>query len=337
MTFRPNPLRFVVAAFCVAVASCTPSAGGDPTGPAPSSSGGTAGGSGGREGQASGGAPAVATGTGGSSGSPGSGSGSGGASAGGATGNGTGGTIATNDGGPGDASAPQDAPSSADAPTTGGAFPPGPHKVVLLVGDPNTNDPSRHQLIEILTAMKDSHGVVLEVMDSQKAKAADLMDRALIIAGPNNNYCIDTPEPAFKTLPVPIIVSRDCKTTAFGLGTMMNTQQYLTTPVNISVEKSDHPLAAGLKGVVSVLSTKCRLVRASNLGPDAIKIAKPPADAVPASADSWAIFAYEKGGMMAGGIRAPAKRMGFFWHRPSAVTPEGKKLFQAAVEWSLRP
>jgi hypothetical protein len=41
--------------------------------------------------------------------------------------------------------------------------------------------------------------------------------------------------------------------------------------------------------------------------------------------------------MMAGDLRAPAKRMGFFWHRPSAVTDEGKKLFVAAIEWSLRP
>jgi hypothetical protein len=40
---------------------------------------------------------------------------------------------------------------------------------------------------------------------------------------------------------------------------------------------------------------------------------------------------------MVGGFRAPAKRIGFFWHRPSAVTPEGKKLFQAAVDWALRP
>jgi hypothetical protein len=40
---------------------------------------------------------------------------------------------------------------------------------------------------------------------------------------------------------------------------------------------------------------------------------------------------------MPGGLVAPAKRMGFFWHRPSAVTPEGKKLFIAAIEWALTP
>ena len=40
---------------------------------------------------------------------------------------------------------------------------------------------------------------------------------------------------------------------------------------------------------------------------------------------------------MVGGFKAPAKRMIFFWHRPSAVTPQGEKLFRAAVEWMMRP
>jgi hypothetical protein len=222
-----------------------------------------------------------------------------------------------------------------------GALPPitpGPHKVVLLMGDPNTKDLSRSQMVEILNGMKDSHGVTVQVMDSQMARASALADASLIIAGPNNNYCIDTPDPGFKTLPVPIMVSRDCKTTAIGLGMMLNTQEYITgLPVKINIVNGDHPLAAGLKGIVPVLETRCRLVRGNNLGPDAIKIAKAPDDATPAAPDSWAIFAYDKGGMMPGGVKAPAKRIGFFWHRPSAVTPEGRKLFEAAVDWALRP
>jgi len=206
------------------------------------------------------------------------------------------------------------------------------------MGDPNTKDLSRSQMVEILNGMKDSHGVTVQVMDSQMARASALADASLIIAGPNNNYCIDTPDPGFKTLPVPIMVSRDCKTTAIGLGMMLNTQEYITgLPVKVNIVNGDHPLAAGLKGIVPVLETRCRLVRGSNLGPDAIKIARAPDDATPAAPDSWAIFAYDKGGMMPGGVKAPAKRIGFFWHRPSAVTPEGRKLFEAAVDWALRP
>jgi hypothetical protein len=68
-----------------------------------------------------------------------------------------------------------------------------------------------------------------------------------------------------------------------------------------------------------------------NVGPEAIKIATSPVDKT-----SWAIFAYEKGATMAGGVKAPARRVGFFWHRPSAVTSDGAKLFKAAVDWALR-
>jgi hypothetical protein len=179
---------------------------------------------------------------------------------------------------------------------------------------------------------------VVQVMDSRMAKASTLLDASLIIAGPNNNYCSDNPDPSLKSLEIPLMVSRDCKTTMFGLGFMMNTQEYITNlPVKIEIVKTDHPLAAGLSGIVGVEETRCRLVRGRDLGPDAIKIAKSPADATPAFPESWPIFAYEKGGMMVGGFRAPAKRMGFFWHRPSAVTPDGKKLFVAAIDWLLRP
>jgi hypothetical protein len=206
------------------------------------------------------------------------------------------------------------------------------------VGDIHTTDQSRLQLIEILNSMHDSHGITVEVMDSRVAKASVLTGASLVIAGPNNNYCSDNPDPSLKTMPIPLMVSRDCKTTLIGLGTMMNTQEYITAlPVKIVMEDTDHPLAAGLKGTIGVEETRCRLVRGSKLGPGAIKIARSPSDATPVEPESWPIFAYEKGGMMVGGVPAPAKRIGFFWHRPSALTADGKKLFIAAVDWALRP
>ena len=290
--------------------------------------------SGGTAGSVAGGTGGSAAGSGGTGGitggAIGGGGGSGGSAAGGSTGEADAGVLPDGGG--------QSDPDASGAGGTGGPFPAGMHKVYLLVGDIHVTDPSRLQQIEILNSMKESHGIVVQVMDSRVAKASVLMDASLVIAGPNNNYCSDTPDPSLKTLPIPIMVSRDCKTTALGLGMMMNTQEYITgLPVKITIVKTDHPLAAGLSGEVPVLETRCRIVRGSGLGPDAIKIAKAPADAVPASADSWPIFAYEKGGTMVGGFKAPAKRMGFFWHRPSAVTPEGKKLYQAAIDWLLRP
>ena len=57
-------------------------------------------------------------------------------------------------GGPRDgAGGPDGAPGASPA-----AFPPGPHKVVLITGDDaNIDDPSRLQMIEILKSMKDTH------------------------------------------------------------------------------------------------------------------------------------------------------------------------------------
>jgi hypothetical protein len=206
---------------------------------------------------------------------------------------------------------------------------------VLITGDTNNlNDRSRLDMIEILRGMGPTHGIVLEEIAANQVRAANMMDKALLIASPNANYFGVTPEPGLKNLPVPIIVSKDGNTDEFGMGAFQNTPEYTTNlPVKITIINPDHPLAAGLRGVVPVLLTRCRLVRGTNLGPDAIKIATTPEQ--PQS--SWGIFAYEKGGMMPGGLRAPAKRVGFFWHRPSAPTPEGKKLFIAAVEWAIRP
>jgi hypothetical protein len=350
MRLHACPGRIVLSLLSLALAgglACAP-ASEAPAGGSGGDGGGTEPGSGGRGGTSSGGAgPSSGGGAGGAvQGSGGSASGgSGGGGAGGGSGGGSGGSVATGGaGGKADASSPDpmDAAADAQAPAGDGGglgpLPPGAHKVVLLVGDIHVTDQSRLQLIQILESMKDSHGVVVQVMDSRVAKASVLMDASLVIAGPNNNYCSDNPDPSLKTMPIPLMVSRDCKTTQLGLGTMMNTQEYITDlPVKINIIKSDHPLAAGLSGIVPVEVTRCRLVRGRDLGPDAIKIAKSPADATPVFPESWPIFAYDKGGMMVGGFRAPAKRMGFFWHRPSAVTPEGRKLFVAAVDWLLRP
>jgi hypothetical protein len=187
-------------------------------------------------------------------------------------------------------------------------------------------------MMEVLNSMKDSHHIVPEMLLDNQARAAALADKALIIAGPNTTFCTTRPDPAFKGLPVPIMVSKDCNTTDFGLGTMMNTPEYLTN-VHITIVNPNHPLAAGLPaGDVQVCTDRNRIVRGGGLGPGAIKIATSPAGDT-----TFAIFAYDKGGMMPGNFPAPAKRVGFFWHRPSDATPEGRKLFKAAVEWAIRP
>ena len=327
---RTRHLRTLFLATCLVGAACTPAqdngggstaTGGKGTGTGGKGTGGSGGSpsSTGGTGAGTGGTPATSGGTSGSTG------GSGGASNGGAGGavapaGGSGGTKPDGGGG--------EAPPS-------GAFPPGPHKVVLITGDTNNiNDPSRLQIIEILKAMKATHNIDMEEIAANAARPAALMDRALIIASPNANYFGVTPDPGFKNLAVPIIVSKDGNTDAFGMGQFVNTAEYTTgLPLKITIINPEHPLAAGLTGVVPVFTSRNRYVRGKGLGPGAIKVATTPEE----PNASWALFAYEKGGEMPGGLKAPAKRVGFFWHRPSGATPELKKLFQAAIEWSIRP
>jgi len=161
------------------------------------------------------------------------------------------------------------------------------------------------------------------------------MDKALLIASPNANYFGVTPEPALKMLAVPIIVSKDGNTTAFGLGNVGATDP--PTDNTINLVKADHPLAAGLQpGRLTVLTTpdRQRIILFTGLGAGAIKIAAGPRGE---ASNQWSIIAYDKGSDMPGGLKAPAKRVGFFWHRPAGATADGKKLFQAAIEWSIRP
>jgi hypothetical protein len=141
------------------------------------------------------------------------------------------------------------------------------------------------------------------------------------------------PDPGLKTIPVPLMVSKDGNTTEIGLG-----RATATDPPNfntIRLVKTDHPLAAGLAmGTITVNTTpsRQRIISYGDVGPGAIKIANGPQNTT-----TWSIVGYEKGADMGGGNMAPAKRVGFFWHRPAAVTADGKKLFQAAVDWLLRP
>jgi len=72
------------------------------------------------------------------------------------------------------------------------------------------------------------------------------------------------------------------------------------------------------------------MVNASDLGPMAVVIARE------LSSNNPCIFYYDRGAAMLNGFVAPGKRMGFFWHRPTAGTDGAKKLLHAAVDWMRR-
>ena len=290
------------------------------------------GGSGG--GHASGGSP----GSGGSSTSSGGVSGSGGASSGsgGADSTGSGGTGGTDQGSGGsggsgagdggstgqggaDASPPDDGSSGGgDAPVTAS----GP--VLLITGTDPVPAPDTGMMAE-LTAL----GLKVDFVNSDKTpvSVATAMGHSLIIVSPN------TPRsniPAtYKDLAIPMIVSKDGPAQQL----MMAAAPYTTDPnqKSINIVAPMDPLAASFPaGPVAVMGAGNRMVNGMPSA-DAKVVATLVGSTRPA------IFYYTTGQMMLGGTKAPAKRIGFFWHRTEDATPNGRKLFSAAVQWALKP
>jgi hypothetical protein len=276
--------------------------------------------------------PAPPAGSGGSGGGVGSGGSGGSVPTGGASGSGGGESAPDAAAMPPDAAAVPEA-GAADAAPKGdpglGVLPPGDKHVVVLHGTHTAGDPLRGSVMSVLVAMKDSHGVIYEEMVDSAIKAPALMDKALVIVAGNSDFCETPQDPAFGDLPVPVIVSKDCDPTTmiFKLGTMHNTPNDQT---KIHISNPTHPLAAGLMGDVAVFPSNSRIVNASELGPEAVVVA------TTLSGGNPCIFYYDKGATMLNGFKAPGKRMGFYWHRPTSGTDDGKKLLHAAVDWMLR-
>ncbi len=103
----------------------------------------------------------------------------------------------------------------------------------------------------------------------------------------------------------------------------------------IDILNASHPLAAGLSGTVTVTSSPQTMSwGVSDANPtNAIVIAQVAGDPT-----KWAIWAYEKGATLFDGTAAAERRVGFFFNAGSvtATTADGFKLFDAAVNWSLR-
>ena len=335
-----RPILALVFLAGTANLGCTPAADDEPNEPRGGSGGNKAGAGGGSSSSSggaggSGGSSAPSAGSGGTNGgSPGTaGAGGMGGSAGSPAMGGSGGASSAPDAGgmggmgggmPADAAAPDSAP---------GAFPPGPHRVVLITGDDrNRNDASRLGMLAILGEMKESHGIEVEEVPANSVRAAMMMDKALLIASPNANYFGVTPEGALKNLPVPILLSKDGNTTAYGIGNSGNTS---ADQDSIRIIATDHPIMAGFEtGTIKVMTTASsqRMVQWTNLGGGAKRLAT-----TVGNQNQFTIVAYDKGSDLPSGLKAPAKRVGFFWHRPAGVNDDGKKLFKAAVIWAITP
>jgi hypothetical protein len=281
-------------------------------------------------------APLPPTGTGGAgmatggAGTPTGGAPSGGSPTGGSSVSGpTGGSGLETGGSGGSASGAPDSGSTDGSPSTsddgGGGGPvinPGGPILLVIANDPDPS-PDNGMKAELM-----AQGLQFVVQNSttMPLTPASADGKSLVIINPN------TPRgnvPAtFKDVKVPVIVSKDGPATqmmmAGGVGSTDPAQTQIT------ITKPADPLAAMLMGNVTIYPKGNRVIFGTP-GPGGITVA------TVKGSQAACIFYYPSGAEMAGGFKAPAKRVGFFWHRTSDVTPDGRKLFVAAIRWALSP
>jgi hypothetical protein len=219
---------------------------------------------------------------------------------------------------------------------------------------PKATDPMQ-PLDVTMKARLEAKGLIVDAIVDATSTAAMMADKALIVISNSvdRRKLIDAGgKPRFRDVRVPVITMKDGVIEVMGMGSLAadagNDGGY-STPVgetSLTIVKPDDPLAAGLMGTVRVYTTMqgapcppCYLhyVQSS----DRIIFGFPSAAArviatVVGQPKQAAIFAYDTGAMMVG-LAAPAKRMGFFIHRDTDYSPDGLKLFDAAVDYLLAP
>jgi hypothetical protein len=217
-------------------------------------------------------------------------------------------------------------PETITKPATGGET-----HVVVLIGAAADPKDSTTSMMAILAAMKQPDGIVAETAVDATTTAATLAGKDLLIIGPNAEAYKGKVSATLKDAAIPILISKDHLGPTLGTAGSFD-DHTANDQHDITIINATHPLAAGLPaGDAHVYLPGNRVIYGVQLGPDAIKIAT-----VKGHPDQFALFAYEKGALMVGGFRAPARRVQFFWHRPPDVTEEGKRLFRAAVRWALQ-
>lgn len=98
----------------------------------------------------------------------------------------------------------------------------------------------------------------------------------------------------------------------------------------LDIARPAHPLAAGLSGRVTVTTEHASFAWGKPAA-SAVVVARLAGDP-----NRAAIFAYERGATMVGGLTAPGRRVGIFLGDATAgnLTPRGWALFDAAVQWA---
>jgi hypothetical protein len=209
------------------------------------------------------------------------------------------------------------APDAAVAPEVGQEC----RSALLVVG--------KAKLDAVDTAVRDRLAVHLavEVRVEGAVAAEDAAGKALVVITASASVAVGA---SFRDVEVPVMLFEPNLMAAMQMAGEPATDHGATPPEQTKLAITDpaHPLAADLKGEVTVYRTPWRLSWAAP-GEQAVTVAT-----VPGNPRQQVIFAYPARAMMVG-RRAPARRLGFFMHdNPSAnLTGDALRLLDAAIEW----
>ncbi len=204
---------------------------------------------------------------------------------------------------------------------------PGPPDVLLVVGNLTLNPGDTALRNWFQTA---GYGVTLRTFAA--VQAADAFGKELVmISATGSASQIGT---RLKDVAAPVIVCEsaiydDMGLTTAGDGVKMGN---VTSQSQIQIINAGHPLAAGLSGLTNVISGSGQMFTWGVPAGDAVTVATLASDS-----SRSALFAYEKGSLLASGQAAPHRRLGLFLGdaTPSKLSTQGRQILAASVEWAL--
>jgi hypothetical protein len=198
---------------------------------------------------------------------------------------------------------------------------------VLFVSETSSPAVARDQaLIDRLTLAEYS----VTVRNQTETSALDALGKDLVIISDSvNSTNVNT---KFRDVMIPVInwepsLFDDMMMTGASSGTDYGD---LADQTQIDIVAASHPLAAGLPAGLATATNSQQLYFWAVPSGAATVVARPAG-----YPDRAAIFGYEEGATMVG-MKAPARRVGFFNGIGSDFTADGWALYDAAVKWALQ-
>ena len=217
---------------------------------------------------------------------------------------------------------PPDAPVQPDS----APVPPAPRVAQLIVGSPTTPFPGDIALRTLLAV----HLPGFEVRLRDDVAPIDLKDVELIVIA--GSVSSDTVGSKFRDVPVPVLCLEYTLFDNLGMTAAVDQTDLGGDSGGTQVDILDptHPLAAGLSGLVTVVSAR------SNLAWGRPAAAAARVASIPGLPNRSTIFAYTTGAAMTT-LAAPARRLGLFALETAAarLSDGGIQLLRAAVDWAL--